>query len=346
VARLIDVAKAAGVSRSTASNVFNNPELVRPKLRRRVETMARELGYAGPDPKGRLLRSGKTNAIGVTAPAGGWGVVDSLRNPSFRLFLLGVAEVCDKAGVDLLIMSDNSERGSGVRTALVDGFILSRIEHIDQVEPARLRRLPFAVVDVDAGPEFNSVWADARSGCRAAAKHLVDLGHRRFAIMSFMRDFTPAVYHAPAAKRDPSIAGMPLDQEKFHGYAEALAEAGIDIGQVPVVQAHPWDRDAARLLLDKAPEATAVLSMADMQAIAVMAEARLRGRDVPRDLSVIGYNDIPEAAKADPPLTTVDGMGIEKGRIAARMVLEAGSARRERLQPRLTIRASTAPAPR
>jgi DNA-binding LacI/PurR family transcriptional regulator len=114
---LIDVAKAAGVSRSTASNVFNNPELVRPKLRRRVEAMARELGYAGPDPKGRLLRSGKTNAIGVTAPAGGWGVVDSLRNPSFRLFLLGVAESCDKAGVDLLIMSDNSERGSGVRTA-------------------------------------------------------------------------------------------------------------------------------------------------------------------------------------------------------------------------------------
>src|SRR5271166_4056397 len=76
VARLVDVAKAAGVSRGTASNVFNNPELVRPKLRQRVEAAARELGYLGPDPKGRLLRAGKFNSIGVMPPSD-WGVVDS-----------------------------------------------------------------------------------------------------------------------------------------------------------------------------------------------------------------------------------------------------------------------------
>ena len=67
---------------------------------------------------------------------------------------------------------------------------------------------------------------------------------------------------------------MSLDQEKYLGYADALAGAGIDIDDVPVVQAHPWDRTAAALLLDSAPDATAVLSMADMQAIAVMEEAR------------------------------------------------------------------------
>src|SRR6202035_3117302 len=89
VIRLVDVAKVAGVSRGTASNVFSNPELVRPKLRQKVETAARELGYLGPDPKGRLLRAGKFNAIGVMPPAD-WGVVDSLRNPVFTLFLLGV----------------------------------------------------------------------------------------------------------------------------------------------------------------------------------------------------------------------------------------------------------------
>ena len=69
VIRLVDVAEAAGVSRGTASNVFNNPELVRPKLRQKVQAAVRELGYLGPDPKGRLLRAGKFNAIGVMPPS-------------------------------------------------------------------------------------------------------------------------------------------------------------------------------------------------------------------------------------------------------------------------------------
>ena len=341
--KLIDVAKAAGVSRSTASNVFNTPELVRPKLRQRVEAAARELGYAGPDPKARLMRAGKVNAIGVV-PTAGWGVVDALRNPLFRQFMLGIAETCDAAGANLLVMSDVSKNGhGGVKTALVDGFILNRIEHVAELEAARLRRLPFVVVDVDAGPEINSARADARTGCRAAAQYLLDLGHRRFAIMSFLRDSGPAVFHPPEPGRSLQAAGMPLDQEKLLGYADALVEAGIEIDSIPMVQAHPWDREAARLLLDKAPQATAVLSMADMQAISVMDEARRRGLAVPSDLSVVGYNDIPDAALAN--LTTVDGMAREKGRLAANILFEGGPVRREVLPTRLIVRGSVGPAP-
>jgi DNA-binding LacI/PurR family transcriptional regulator len=111
-----------------------------------------------------------------------------------------------------------------------------------------------------------------------------------------------------------------------------------------MVQAHPWEREAARMVLDVAPEATAVLSMSVMQAVAVIDEARRRGREVPRDLSVIGFNDIPEAARAG--LTTVDGMQAEKGRVAARLVLGAPHpVRRELLATRLLVRGSTAPAP-
>jgi DNA-binding LacI/PurR family transcriptional regulator len=131
----------------------------------------------------------------------------------------------------------------------------------------------------------------------------------------------------------------------MRGYADALAEIGISIDDVPVVQAQPWDRDAAALLLDKAPDATAVLSMMDMQAIAVMKEARRRGREVPRDLSVIGYNDIAEAATADPPLTTVAGMQVAKGRAAARLLFAGGPPRQELLPADLVLRASTGPAP-
>jgi DNA-binding LacI/PurR family transcriptional regulator len=141
------------------------------------------------------------------------------------------------------------------------------------------------------------------------------------------------------------MAGTPTDQEKLRGYVDALSEVGLDISDVPMVQADPWDPDAARMMLDAAPNATAILSMSVMQGIAVVNQARRRGLSVPRDLSVIGYNDIPEAERSDPPLTTVDGMGVQKGRAAARIVFEGGPPRHEILNPRLIMRASTGPAP-
>jgi DNA-binding LacI/PurR family transcriptional regulator len=315
--------------------------MVRPRLRERVEAAARALGYLGPDPKGRLLRDGRFNAVAVLPPAR-WGVADTLRNPVFSLFLRGVGEACDEVGASLVLVPDGPG-SAGIRNALVDGLIFARIEHVDEVEPARLRRLPFAVVDVDAGQDVTSVRVDARAGAAAAAAHLLELGHRRFAILSFLRDSGPPVLHPPGVTRAPEAAGMPTDQEKYRGYADALATAGLDIGAMPMVQADPWSGTAAAMLLDAAPGATAVLSMAIMQAMAVITEAGRRGLSVPGDLSVVGYNDIPEAARFAPPVTTVDGMSIEKGRTAARLVLAGGAARQEVIAPRLVVRGSTAP---
>ena len=343
MARLIDVAKLAEVSRGTASNVFNNPELVRPKLRQKVEAAARELGYLGPDPKGRLLRAGKFNGIGVLSSRD-WGVVDLLGNPVFNLFLLGVGEACDEIGANLVIVPGRTGN-SGIKTALVDGFIFGRVEHLAEVEPARLRRLPFAVVDFDPGPSISSVRVDARAGCYAAAKHLIEHGHRRFGILSFLCSPGSARVHPVGQRRNLEMAGIPTDQEKFRGYADALSDAGLDINEVPLVQADPRDCQAAPMMLDAAPGATAILSMSVLQAIAVINEARRRGLSVPRDLSVVGYNDIPDAERSDPPLTTVDGLGVQKGRTAARIVFEGGPPRHEILKPRLIIRASSGPAP-
>jgi DNA-binding LacI/PurR family transcriptional regulator len=340
---LLDVAKIAGVSHGTVSNVFIHPERVRPEVRDRVHAAARELGFQGPDPKGRLLRDGKVNAIGIV-PAGGWGVVDTLGNPVFQQLLLGIGEVCDDAGANLVIIPDKVGNG-GIRTALVDGFILSRVDQLDEIESARLRRLPFVVLDGDPGSDISSVRVDARGGAYQAARHLLDLGHRRFGIISFLRDFGPPILHVPGKRREPAAAGMAIDQDKLAGYAVALAEAGIDIDTVPIVQAHPWEDRASAVMLDAAPAATAILSMSAMQGISVMNEARRRGLSVPRDLSVIGYNDIPEAAISAPPLTTIDGKGIEKGRAAARMVFEAGPVQRRFIETGLIIRASTAPPP-
>jgi DNA-binding LacI/PurR family transcriptional regulator len=232
--------------------------------------------------------------------------------------------------------------GAGIRTALVDGFIFGRIEHLGLLNLAKLRRLPQAVVDVDPGPEFNAVWVDSYVGGYAAAKHLIDLGHRKFGILSFLRGLGPARLHPPGSNRSPDVAGMPTDVEKLRGYTDALAEVGIDIGSVPIVQAQPSDLDAARTILDAAPEATAILSMSVILAIALIDEARRRSISVPRDLSVVGYNDIEDAVRCQPPLTTVDARNIDKGRLAAQIVFGGGPPRHEILQPHLTIRSSTA----
>ena len=339
---LNDVAKAAGVSRSTVSYVFNNPQRVGRQMRLKVEAAARRLGYAGPDPKGRLLRAGKVNAIGVVA-AGVYNMA-SMFTGYFPDFLSGVAEVCDANGACLTLVSGLSDdKTFGVRNALVDGFILSRPHDSELVASLKLRNLPFVVIDVDGGPDISSVNIDARSGCRAAARHLIELGHRDFAIMSFLRDLGPAVIHPPRRGRKLAAAGMALDQEKYLGYGEALASAGIEIDRVPMVQAHPWDGDAARVLLDRCKEATAILAMADMQAITLIGEVRRRGRRVPEDLSVVGFNNISEAAVAD--LTTVDSNGAEKGRMAARVVFADGPVRHVRLPTRLVVRGTTAPPP-
>ena len=112
-AKLSDVARAAGVSLGTASNVFAHPERVRAEVRARVEAAALELGYHGPDPKGRLLRDGRCNALGLVPPAE-LGVADALHNPVFRNFIRGVAEVCDEAGANLVIISGR-DGGQAVR---------------------------------------------------------------------------------------------------------------------------------------------------------------------------------------------------------------------------------------
>ena len=337
--KLADVARAAEVSVATASNVFAHPERVRPAVRERVEAAARALGYLGPDPTARLMRAGKVNAIGVIPP-GNWGVHDTLRNPVFYQFLLGVAQACDEAGVNLLVSCDLHRPGAA--SAVVDGFIFARVEHMGDVEPARLRRLPFVVMDSDPGPEVSSVRVDARAGAAAAARHLLELGHRRFAIMSFLRDFGPPRFHPPGRPRAADAAGMEIDQEKLLGYADALAEAGIAIDDVPMVQAHPWERDAARLILDVAPEATAILSMSAMQAVAVMDEARLRGRSRCRATcrwsATTTFPRPPGQPAPDHRRRHERGEGARRRPAAA----EGGPARREVLTTRLLVRASAA----
>ena len=344
-AKLADVAKAAGVSQGTASNVFNRPELVRPEVRERVEASARALGYGGPDPKGRLLRAGKVNAIGVV-------VMDHLgyffRDPFNREFMAGLSEVCDElgAGISLISAMDQKSAAWTIETAVVDGFVVQCLDQGDRlIELAKRRKLPFVAVDLDPGPGAGFIAIDDRRGAREAAGHLLSLGHRRFAILALELVGDGRV--GPVDRERRLAAAYQSTRDRLLGYGDALAAAGISIDDVPIVESLNDSEAAtgAATLLDLAPQATAVLAMSDVLAIAVVNEARKRGIDVPGQLSVVGFDDVAEAAAATPPLTTVHQPIAEKGRLAAQMIFDRGPPRRELLPVHLVIRGTTAPPP-
>jgi DNA-binding LacI/PurR family transcriptional regulator len=346
---LRDVANAAGVSKATVSNVFSRPERVRPELRARIAAVAGELGYSGPDPKGRLLSSGKVNAIGVVPPAEdsfAWAFSD----PYMCEFLGGVAEVCETEGSGLSIIAASNRNGeSGIRRAVVDGFILSTAAQAEAIEPAMRRKLPFVVMDADGGPDISSVRIDDRGGAGDIARHLIKLGHRKIAILSISRRSISPVVHRPGSAHRDLIAAFPSDIERIEGIAAALSEAGLSINDMPIVEACCTSEEerifgvsGASVLLDHAQGATAVIALSGLLALAVLKEARKRGISVPGQMSVAGFDDGPEIARADPPLTTVAQPIAEKGRMAARLLFERQLARQVILPVELKVRASTA----
>lgn len=342
-AKLADVARAAGVSQGTASNVFNHPEIVSPEVRARVEGSARRLGYAGPDPKGRILRAGKVNLIGIV-------MTDEMghcfRDPFMRLLMAGIADECDAHGAGLALVSAKRQQEAAwrIQTAVVDGFIVDclRVGH-QLISLARDRNLPFVAIDLDAGPGTSSVLIEDRRGAYLAARHLLELGHRRIGVLTIETGAEPRYGRAEAASLRASEHRF--ERDRAAGYAEALAEWGLEFDQVPAVKAPNARQAAIRYageLLAERSETTAVLAMSDVLALAAMDAARARGLRVPEDLSVVGFDDIPEAAAGTPPLTTVAQPIVEKGRLAAKLILEGGPPRVEVLPVKLVVRGSTA----
>jgi len=342
---LDDVARTAGVSRGTVSNVFNRPELVRAELRERVLAAADALGYGGPDPKGRLLKEGRFNAVGFMPP-GAFAIADVLRSPYGRELVLGVSQACDEAGATLSLVNGSDERRlPSIREALVDGFILGTSADIEVVRSAQHRRLPFVLLESDAGPDVHSIRIDARTGALAAARYLAGLGHRRFAILSIRRSAGGPIVHAPGATPHRLQQGFALDLERLGAFRDALSEAGLSLDAMPVVETTPADPMAGSVIFDNFPDVTAILTMSDWQAITVLEEARRRGIDVPGHVSVVGFDGTGEAARTFPALTTVAHDIVGKGRTAARMILENTPPRQLVLPVELVIRGSTA-APR
>lgn len=340
------VAEAIGVSVATVSNAYNKPDHLSAALRDRIFAAARELGYAGPDPAARSLRSGRSGAIGVLSTV---QLSYAFTDPYCAEFLAGVAEVAERHRTSMLLIplaprtvsSDEEVRQSveAVRNAVIDGVV---IDGIDDGHPALRvvtdRGLPR--VRSTEEPGGRCVLIQDRAAVASVGAHLAGLGHRDVAVVA-------------ASICAPGRISPDADDSMLYPYARlrlAGLRDGIGAGaRVSVVAAGPNQADSARaaaeLILRQRPCPTAIVATSDVLALGVLAALGERGAEPGVDVSVTGFDDIPAAAAAG--LTTVRQPIREKGRLMGRMLLDPSMRERRIVLPaQLIARASTGPASR
>jgi DNA-binding LacI/PurR family transcriptional regulator len=352
---LQSIADRVGVSRMTVSNAFSRPDQLSAELREKILEAADKLGYVGPDPAARALARGRTGSIGLL-------LTDELSQAFEDLvateFLSSVAAALSHEGLAVTLLTSGPgqlrTRDQPDANGAPSGFVPARDVAMDGAivyicDPAssdiawlQRRSLPMVSVDRDPSPDAPSVNVDDRAGARAAAQHLVDLGHTRIALLTLRTNFEVdgiATWNYPA-------------RERMSGWREALDSAGIE----PEIFA-AWYRpdtdveSVAREMLDRPDRPTAVLCFSDAFAATTMQVADSLGLRVPGHLSIVGFDDSPLAVTSRPPLTTVHQEVGSKGQEAVRALIAVMGPDRpdpvERilLPTSLVVRESTAPPP-
>jgi DNA-binding LacI/PurR family transcriptional regulator len=343
------IARELGVSKMTVSNAYNRPDQLGPELRARILDTAKRLGYPGPNPLASTLRRGRTGTFGVIFDD---PLSYAFTDPAAVLFLKGMAEACEKRSTGLLLIPSapgSDEAVATVQSALVDGFAIYSDFEGDRRAPAAYERgLRTVLVDTPPAPGYPWVGINERAAARLAARHLIQLGHRQLGIVTM--PFSNDGYSGWVDEERTRVRGYQLTRERLSGYREEIAAAGLPWNDVLVHEQQPRGvesgRRAASALLDRADRPSAVLAMSDELAIGVLLAARERGIHVPGSLSIVGFDDAPSAIHSAPPLTTVHQPLVEKGRAAARLLLDLDEGdERVELPVELKVRASTAPAP-
>lgn len=317
------VAAAAGVSVMTVSYAYNDPGRVSPATRDRVLEAAQALGYPGPDPQGRALRTKRAGSIGVVL---GEHLTYAFEDPQATRFLAGVAAVCVEAGLGITLIPVTGGPGDAarVREAAVDGYVLWTTADDDPVLSAITHRPAV----VHGGPELPGaglVAIDDRAAARAAGLVLF-AGARRPAVLSFPlgRDRTPGLRHGP----DPDAAPFPVTRLRLAGYRDALTELGFDWAGVPVMVLARNDAAEARRAVELLEGSDALAAMGDLIALAVQ----------PRHRRITGWDDDPAAAPAG--LTTIAQSLRDQGEACARQLVD-GRLRSEAAPWSLVVREST-----
>jgi len=328
---LRDVALEAGVHTSTASRALNadTRAVVNPQTVDRVLSAARRLDYS-PHPLARGLRTNRTMTVGIVIP--------DIANPLFGPIIAGVESTLDDEGYSLLIADAGGDACPVVETLIrryIDGFILATATNIDEtIHNISRRRIPAVLVNRYAeGSPFAAIVGDDHAGIGLVVKHLVSLGHRAIGHVAGPTNLSTGIGRYQAFLSWMQSLGLEVN-------AEAIEEADL-------FQVDPGYR-AARALLDRRPDLTAIVAGNDLLALGCYRAIREAGREVGSDVSVTGYNDMPLLDLMQPSLTSVRvpyrQMGAEAAKILVANLKEDDSGQAAlsiRLMPTLTVRGST-----
>src|SRR5947209_8782079 len=324
-ATLASLAAELKVSRTTISNAYNRPDQLSDALRERVLAAAKRLGYPGPDPVARSLRTRRAGAVGlvITEP-----LTYSFSDPAALDFVAGLAESCEAGGQGLLLVAVSPGRSVADGTASVlasgvDGFVVYSAAGDDPyLQVVLQRRLPLVVVDQPKGvPGASQVGIDDRAAMREMADYVVGLGHRQIGLltMRLLRDrhqglVDPKRLHASTYH---------VQAERIRGVHEAMTAAGLDANTLTVVESHEHTPTsggvAAQIALTANPRITALMCTADVLAVSAMDYLRARGKFAPGQMTVTGFDGVPEAMSRG--LTTVAQPNLHKGRRAGELLL-------------------------
>jgi LacI family transcriptional regulator len=329
---IIDVAREAGVSYATVSRVINNKQHVRPDTRERVQRAMTKLGYV-VNQQARSLAGGDSRVIGL--------LVHDLGTSYIGEIIRGVDTELARAQYDLMLYTTHRRKTretafvASLSRGLADGLLLVLPRNAEAyLDSLRLRQVPYVLIDHqgfdNTGP---SVVATNERGAYDATSYLIRVGHRRIGFITGALD-------------------LPCARDRQAGYRRALQEHGLPHDPGLIQEGNffqPQGFSAAYRLLEQPAAPTAIFASNDVTAFGAMEAAHEFRRRIPEDLSIVGFDDIPQAAQVHPLLSTVRQPLEEMGRLATRMLLEIldGQPHRARveLSTELVIRQSSGPPP-
>ena len=319
------VATRAGVSPSTVSRILNGTAIVSPGKKRVVDEAIAALGFV-PNPVARGLAGGRTLSIGV--------VTQAIDSPFYGAALRGIEDMLDPAGYSPLFVSGhwNAEIEARcvdvLRSRRVDGIIVLTGRLSDQALKSYAKSLPVVVTGRNiSGPGLSSLNFDNFEGGRLATQHLADLGHRRIAFISGDTEHPDA-------------------NERLRGYRAALKASGI-AGDVNLVVPGGYQEvdglQAVNHLLSTRQRFSAIFAANDQMALGALLGLHGHSLRVPDDISLVGFDNLPNSMYATPPLTTIDQPAFELGQLAASAMLSLLAGEKPAIEvpaPRLIARES------
>jgi LacI family transcriptional regulator len=328
---ILDVARESGVSYATVSRVLSGFEFVKDATRARVIEAADRLGYVA-NAQARSLAGGRSQVIGVLAPG--------LDNGYIGEIIRGVDEELSRANYDLMLYTTHRHRGREthyvnlIANGMTEGLILV-VPLISKAYLVALQERSFPYVLIDQG-EFTGASSVVDStnwqGAYDATRYLIEQGHRRIGFIAGLMELSSAV-------------------ERFNGYKAALADANLPFDSSLVTEGDFWQPGGRKATLELLPaRPTAIFASNDLMALGAMEALRESGLRVPEDVSLIGFDDIPQMSIAHPKITTVHQPLDEMARMAVKLLMEQlenpdAPTRRITLETTLIIRESTGPAP-